>query len=93
MTRPSAQRLAQVCIGILLLIVVRSLSEYFRLQYVHGDTLAIAQLKPYVAGALFAAVALALALMCYLAALYRISIAVTAATVAALIAYKFAAIG
>lgn len=93
MSRPSTQRLAQVSIGIHLLIIVRSLSEYFRLQGVHGDTIAIAQLTPYVAGALFAAAALALVLICYLAAPYRISIAMTAVTVAALLAYKVVAIG
>src|SRR5215813_14215890 len=38
-----------------LLVIVRSLSEFFRLQCLHGEALVIAL---YVAGALFAAVAL-----------------------------------
>jgi len=46
-----------------LLVIVRSLSEFFRLQYLHGEALAVGQLTPYVAGALFAAVALALTVM------------------------------
>jgi hypothetical protein len=93
MTRPSAQRLAQVSIGVLLLVIVRSLGEYFRLQYLHGDTLAIGQVTPYVAGALFAAVALALTVICYFADCYRISIAMTAATLIPLLVYKVAVVG
>jgi hypothetical protein len=60
MNRPSDLRLAQISIGVLLLVIVRSLGEYFRLQYLHGQALVIAQVTPYVAGALFAAVALGL---------------------------------
>jgi hypothetical protein len=73
MARLSARRVAQVCIGILLLVIVRSLGEYFRLRYLYGDALLIGQVTPQVAGALFAAVALALALACYLAGLYRVT--------------------
>ncbi len=57
MTRPSELRLAQASVSVLLLVVVRSLSEVFRLQYLHGEALVI-EVTPYVAGALFAAVAL-----------------------------------
>ena len=42
--------------------VVRSIGEYFRLQQLHGDALVIGQITPFVAGALFAAIALALTL-------------------------------
>jgi len=37
MSRPSELRFAQVSIGVLLLVIIRSLGEYFRLQYLHGD--------------------------------------------------------
>jgi hypothetical protein len=87
------QRLAQVGIGILLLVVIRSLAEYFRLRYVHGDALTIAQVTPYVAGALFAAVALALTVACYLAARHRASIGIAIATVVSLLIYKVAVVG
>jgi hypothetical protein len=87
------QRLAQVGIGILLLVVIRSLAEYLRLRYVHGDALTIAQVTPYVAGALFAAVALALTVACYLAALHRASIGIAIATVVSLLIYKVAVVG
>jgi hypothetical protein len=93
MARLSAQWVAQVCIGILLVVIVRSLGEYFRLQYLYGDTLLIGQVTPYVVGALFAAFALALALICYLAGLYHVAIGIAAATVVLLFIYKVAVIG
>ena len=64
MAWPSAPRIAQAFIGILLLAIVRSLGEYFRVQYMHGNALLIGQVTPYVAGALFVAVTLAVALTC-----------------------------
>jgi hypothetical protein len=51
-----------------LLVIVRSLGEYFRLQYLHGNALVVEQGT----GALFAAVALAVTMICYVLRLYRI---------------------
>ena len=93
MTEPSKRRLAQVFIGVILLVIVRSLGEYFRLRYLHGDALVIDQIAPYIGGALFAAVALALMILCYFAGLLRTSIAVAAATLIVLFAYKVAVVG
>jgi hypothetical protein len=93
MARPSAPRLAQVCIGILLLVIVRSLGEVFRLQYVHGGALVVGQVTPYVGSALFAAVALALTVLCYFSSLYRTSMAITGATVILLLVYKVVILG
>jgi hypothetical protein len=90
MTRPSDSRLAQICIGVLLLVIVRSLGEFFRLQYLHGEALVIGEVSPYVAGALFATVALALTVICYFANLYRSSVAITATTLILLFVYKVA---
>jgi hypothetical protein len=39
MSRPSELRLAQVSVGVLLLVIIGSLGEYFRLQYLPGDCL------------------------------------------------------
>jgi hypothetical protein len=89
----TSQRLAQVGIGTLMLVVIRSLAEYFRLGYVHGEALTFAQVTPYVGGALFACVALATVLLCYLAGFYRLSMGVSLATVLALLVYKVAWIG
>jgi len=93
MPRPSEPRLAQVSIGVLLLVIVRSLGEFFRLQYLHGDALVIGRVTPYVAGALFAVIALALTVLCYFASLYRTSMAITAGTLALLFVYKVAIVG
>ena len=84
---------AQVSIGVLLLVIIRSLGEYFRLQYLHGHALVIGQVTPYIAGALFAAVALTVTVTSYFADLYRISIALAAATVILLFGYKIAVMG
>jgi hypothetical protein len=93
MPRPSEPRVAQISIGVLLLVIIRSLGEYFRLQYLHGDALVIGQVTPYVAGALFAAVALALTVLCYFASLYRTSMAISAGTLTLLFVYKVAIVG
>jgi hypothetical protein len=93
MKRPSALRLTKISIGVLLLVIVRSLSEVFRLQYQLGEALAIGQVTPYVAGALFAAVALALTVICYFVSLYRTSMAIAAATLILLLIYKATVVG
>jgi hypothetical protein len=87
------QRFALAGIGIIWLVVVRSLGEFFRLQYVQGDALTVAAVTPYVASALFAAAALAVAGTCYLGARYRTSMAVTVMTVLVLLVYKVAIMG
>ena len=69
------------------LVIIRSLAEYFRLLYFHGD----AQVTPYVAGALFPAIALAA--ICFFASLYRVSIGIAIATVIVLLIYKIMVIG
>jgi hypothetical protein len=93
MPRPSEPRLAQIAIGALLLVIIRSLSEFFRLRYLHGQALDIGKLAPYVAGALFAAVALAFTVICYFTGRYRASMAITVGTIILLFVYKVAAAG
>lgn len=74
-------------------MIVRSLGEFFRLQYLYGEALVIAQVAPYVAGALFATLALALTVICYFASFYRTSMAITAASLILLFVYKAAVVG
>ncbi len=88
MTVGTPQRLSQIGIGVLLLIVVRSLGEFFRLKYVNGDALTIAQVEPYVGGALFTAIVLATALVCHASRRYRTVIGIVIATVLLLLVYK-----
>ena len=88
MRLPSNMRLAQGSIAVLLLVIIRSLGEYFRVQYLHGDAFVSAEVTPYIAGALFAAIALALAVVGYFASFYRTSIAITIATIILLFVCK-----
>lgn len=86
------QRLSQISVAVLLLIVIRSLGEFFRLLYLHGEALTIAQTVPYVGSALFTAIVLAVALTCHAWGRYRIVIGVVIATVVLLLAYKIAVV-
>ena len=93
MSRIPLQRWSQIGIGVLLLIVVRCLAEVFRLQYVHGANLPIAEVLPYVGSALATAIALTAALIGQACGYYRAVGAGTVATALALLAYKIAFIG
>jgi sugar phosphate permease len=93
MRRISPQRLSQIAIGVLLLIIVRSLGEFFRLQYVEGEALAIAKVAPFVGSALFTAVVLAAALVGHSWGRYRLVIGGAVATVVMLLIYKIAILG
>jgi hypothetical protein len=93
MRRISPQRLSQIAIGVLLLIIVRSLGEFFRLEYVEGEALAIAKVAPFVGSALFTVVVLAAALVGYSWGRYRLVIGAVIATVVLLLVYKIAMLG
>jgi hypothetical protein len=84
------QRLSQIAVGVLLLIVVRCLGEVFRLQYVHGASVSIAQVVPYVGSALTTAIALAAALIGHACGYYRSVVGGAVVTVIALLVYKIA---
>jgi hypothetical protein len=93
MKRPTTRQVAEIALGILLLIIIRSLGEYFRLRYALGDALTFMQITPYIVGALFAAISLGISALCYRASHYRLSIGVAVAAVVALFVYKVAVIG
>jgi hypothetical protein len=84
----SAERLASIAIGILLLALVRSLGEYLRLKHVYGQGPAIARMEPFIIGSLVAAFFSALAFALYAWRRYRSAIAVCIATLVALLVYK-----
>ena len=88
MIKVPPQRLSQIAIGVLLLIVVRCLGEVFRLQYVHGASLTIAEVVPYVGAALATAIALAAALIGHTLGYYWSVVGGAVATVLALLLYK-----
>jgi hypothetical protein len=93
MKRPSPSQLANLGVGVLILIVIRSLSEVFRLEYLRGTTLTIGEIRPFILGALGAAVALAAALLANWAGWPRLSAAIAACAVILLFIYKVSAVG
>lgn len=93
MERPSPHRLAQVGIGVLLLIIIRSIGEVFPLQQTQAEPLTSAQITPFVGSALATALVLAAALFCKAWGRDRIVIGGVIATVLSLLVYKFAVIG
>jgi hypothetical protein len=93
MKRLPPERLSQIGIGVLLLIIIRTLGEVLRLSYVNGDALTAQKLTPYVGSALFTAIVLAAALICHSWGRYRIVIGGAIATVLLLLIYKIVIIG
>ena len=88
MKRPSLQRIAEISIVILLVIIARSLGEVFRLRYMHGAALTIPMLMPFVTGALFATVAAIIVSISYFVGRYKLATALALATIAGLFVYK-----
>lgn len=84
----NARRWASVGITIQFMALVRCLGEVYRLRWLRGSALALADVQPFIAGALVAAVLGWAAVTLFFFARYRASVAVAALTVAALIALK-----
>lgn len=85
--------LAKAVAGVLLLIVIRALGEVFRLEYAAGNALALAQVRPFIVGALGAAVALAITLIAILSGRPRLALTVAVSAVLLLFIYKVLWIG
>jgi len=83
----SRNRAAQIAIGVLIVIVIRSIAEFFRLRDPSMPPLA-PELLLYIRGALGAAVAAFIALVLHAFGRDRSAIMVTAVAIAALLAYK-----
>jgi hypothetical protein len=93
MNRLAPPLLAKAGAGVLLLIVIRTLGEVFRLEYASGDALTLAQVRPFIVGALAAAVALAIALIAIQLARPRLAFAVAISAVLLLFMYKVLWVG
>lgn len=88
----TTQRWAQLGITIQFLIIVRSLSEIFRLRHFHSTTFSAEVAMPYVTGALIAACLCWLGVTLYFFRRYILSASIALATVVILLAYKIAVI-
>lgn len=87
------ERWAQLVISIQFLIIVRTLSEIFRLKYVHGPSFSAAVAMPYIGGALIAACACWVSVSFYFFRRYIVSTWIAVATVIVLFGYKIGMIG
>ncbi|MEO8083118.1 MAG: hypothetical protein ABI780_04795 [Ardenticatenales bacterium] len=84
---------ARLAIMVQFLAITRTLSEIWRLRYVHGAALAMADVLDYVNGALIAAVLCWVAVGLYFGGRYRAAVWVAVAMVALLLGYKAAFMG
>ena len=84
----SVHRLAQVGICVQFLALVRTLAEFFRLEYVEGATLRVANVAPYVGAGLLAAVLTWAGVLCYFAGRDRSALFIVGLTILVLLAIK-----
>ena len=87
------ERWAQIGITIEFVVVVRTLSEFFRLRHVQGTNFSTAVAALYVGGALIAAGSCWAGVTCYFFRRYMLSAAITLGIVPVLLVYKIAVIG
>ncbi len=93
MARISARRLSELAITGLFLALVRTLAEYYRLQYVRGTELGLAEVAPYITGGLMASLGAWAAVVAYFVGRYRLATGIVVAVVVAMLVYKVVVIG
>jgi hypothetical protein len=91
--RISSRRLAQVLIAGVLIALLRSLAEFFRLRQVRGSSLALDDVAPYIVGGIIAGTGALAGVIAYFATRYRLAAVFAAVTILTMLAYKVAAIG
>jgi hypothetical protein len=74
---------------IIFLALVRCISEFFRLQAIRENELTIAEIKPFIIGALICAVSLLGMFILYLFKRYRIVVVLMVLTIAVMLFVKF----
>jgi hypothetical protein len=93
MARISARRLSELAITGLFLALIRTLAEYYRLRYVRGTALALAEVAPYITGGLMAALGVWAAVVAYFIGRYRVATGIVVVVVAVMLVYKVMVIG
>ena len=88
MSRFSLILLARCAAALLLLIVIRSLGEVFRLEYGRADLPGYGEIRPFIIGALAAALALAVTLLAIVLDRPRTGLVLAGLTVVALFFYR-----
>lgn len=85
---PSPERVAQISIGVLFLVILRTIGEYYRLRWYLGSEAALKAFEPFIAGLLMAVSGTTAAVMLYFARRFRLVMCGAAILVAALVCYK-----
>jgi hypothetical protein len=88
MKRFSLNLIAKFFAALLLLVVIRALGEVFRLEYLRGDALVFGEVRPFIIGALAAALSLGLSLLAIWGARPSIAIVLASFTIAGLFVYR-----
>jgi hypothetical protein len=88
MKRFSINLLAQLLAILLLVIVIRTLGEVFRLEYLRGGALAYGDVRPFIISALAAALSLTAVLLAIWAARPGVAVTLACITVAGLFVYR-----
>lgn len=90
MSPRNRERLAQIGIVVQFLALNRNLVEFYRLRHLRGAALQIAEVRPFIDGALITAVLCLLAVVLHFGRRHVASVLVAALTVVLLLAYKLA---
>ena len=93
MARISARRLSGLAITGLFLALIRTLAEYYRLRYVRGAALGLAEVAPYITGGLMASLGAWAAVVAYFVGRYRVATGIVVAVVVTMLVYKVVVIG
>jgi hypothetical protein len=86
--KPSKETSADIGIGMLVLLIARSLAEVFRLEHMSHGQVTLRETKPFVLGALIAVIALGASLIARRVGSPSTSTATCAATIGALFVYR-----
>ncbi len=93
MARLSTERLAQAGILILLLALLRTVGEYYRLRTQLGASLGFEAFAPFITGLLLGLAGLVVGVVLHFGGRFRAVVAVVAATLGVLLVYKLRVIG
>jgi hypothetical protein len=88
----AVKRGAAIGITAQFLALVRILSEVFRIKYFDADRYTLALLEPFMGAALFTAVLVAVGVVAFAMARYRIALTIAVINVGALLVYKLLAV-
>ena len=88
MVHVSRERLAQISIAVLFLIILRTLGEYYRVRVLFGIQRGLTAFQPFILGLVLAVIGLALAVALYFGGRFRLVVWSVGMTTAILLIYK-----